>query len=323
MLVINTKLVDKLIELGTLTINNPGKSIIFIIILLLIAFIMCIVIYRKSKWTQVCINALGSMFFPIIKKERVIMATFSKNQAVMKNVLDEYSLIGYKKFNLNYLKKFTDESKFTEKVLQEVIDKQYKKINRIKKGIKNTDSFVYLGFPHVPIAILDGKNFSGTDNVILYEYKGALSNSSDKGFFELKKVYNSEMELSSNYKEKVLVGKALALKIEQSFPVGDDKIKELLGDIPIVYLKNNDVKRWGVESYSDVDKFAKEFYKILQWASEKGIDKIHIFATTPVSLTFSLGRVIEHYHPEIIAYNYNNNKYDWYINCTNKKVKKI
>ncbi|MBB6622384.1 SAVED domain-containing protein [Clostridium gasigenes] len=251
------------------------------------------------------------------------MATFSKNQAVMKNVLDEYSLIGYKKFNLNYLKKFTDESKFTEKVLQEVIDKQYKKINRIKKGIKNTDSFVYLGFPHVPIAILDGKNFSGTDNVILYEYKGALSNSSDKGFFELKKVYNSEMELSSNYKEKVLVGKALALKIEQSFPVGDDKIKELLGDIPIVYLKNNDVKRWGVESYSDVDKFAKEFYKILQWASEKGIDKIHIFATTPVSLTFSLGRVIEHYHPEIIAYNYNNNKYDWYINCTNKKVKKI
>ena len=45
--------------------------------------------------------------------------------------------------------------------------------------------------------------------------------------------------------------------------------------------------------------------------------------TTPVSLTFSLGKVIEHYHPNIITYNYNNNEYDWCIDIKNRKVNVI
>ncbi|WP_300351568.1 SAVED domain-containing protein [Clostridium sp.] len=251
------------------------------------------------------------------------MATFSKHQAVFKNVLDEYSLVGYKKYELNYIKEFKKESEIDEVTLQKIIDNQNKVMNKIKKGIKNNDSLIYLGFPHVPIAFLDGKNFSETDNAILYEYKGSLTNSSDKKFFELKKIYNSEIKFTSNYKEINVVEDEVILKIEQSFLINDIEIRDILGDLPIIYLRNNEIERWTIESYSDVDIIVKEFYEILKFCNNEGIKKIHLFLTTPVSLTFSLGRIIEHYHPNIIVYNYNNNKFDWCVDCSKSKVEKL
>ncbi len=323
MLVINTKILEKLIEMCTLIVNNPWKSIILLLILILIAFIITIITYRKSKKIQKAINFVTSLFFPLIKKDVVIMATFSKHQAVFKNVLDEYSLVGYKKYELNYIKEFKKESEIDEVTLQKIIDNQNKVMNKIKKGIKNNDSLIYLGFPHVPIAFLDGKNFSETDNAILYEYKGSLTNSSDKKFFELKKIYNSEIKFTSNYKEINVVEDEVILKIEQSFLINDIEIRDILGDLPIIYLRNNEIERWTIESYSDVDIIVKEFYEILKFCNNEGIKKIHLFLTTPVSLTFSLGRIIEHYHPNIIVYNYNNNKFDWCVDCSKSKVEKL
>ncbi len=322
MVVINSRVVEKLIDFGNRLIDNPIKTIGVIIVFLLILVILICIIYKKNKVVQKIINFIENLGFPYIKKERIILGVFTKHTAVTKSVTDKYSLIGYKKMYIDYYRKFCD-NKMTEKKLQEVVDKQYKNIHKIKKGMKNNNSLVYLGFPHIPFALLDGVNFSGTDNVILYEYKGALTNSSEKDFFELENTYNSDIEVLNNYENHILQSDEIILKIEQSFDINDDKVKDIVGDIDLIYLRNKDVKRWGISSYAEVDKFSKEFYKVLQWASKNDVKIIHLFMTTPVSLTFSLGKIIEHYHPKIIIYNYNNNKYDWCIDIKDRKVKVI
>lgn len=322
MAIINTKIIEKLIDFGKVVIENPLQSLIFVIILFLILLIIICMIYRKSKVVQKIINLIENIFFPVVKKEHIIMAVFTKHKAITKNVTDQYSLKGYKKMYIDCYKAFCD-NKMDKKKLQKIVDKQYKNMHKIKKGIKNNNSLIYLGFPHIPFALLDGVNFSGTDNVILYEYKGALTNSSDKKFFELENTYNSDMEILNNYENYTLNGDEIILKIEQSFNINDNEIKDVVGDSDVIYLKNNDVRRWGINSYAEIDKFAKEFYKCLEWAKNNGVKKIHLVMTTPVSLTFSLGKVIEHYHPEVIIYNYNNGKYDWYINIRERKVTTI
>lgn len=319
MVLINTKIIEKLIDFGNNIINKPMQSIGVIIIFSLILIISSCLIYKKSKLIQKIINFIENLLFPLIKRERIILAVFTKHTAVTKSVTNKYLLGGYKEICVDYYKKFCD-NKMTQEDLQSIVDKQYKTMHKIKKGMKDRNSLVYLGFPHIPFALLDGLNFSGTDNVILYEYKGSLTNSSNKDFFELENTYNSDIEILSNYENYNLKSDEIILKIEQSFNINDEKIKDMLGDIDLIYLKNKDVKRWGINSYAEVDKFAKEFFKVLQWANDNGVKKIHLFMTTPVSLTFSLGKVIEHYHPKIIVYNYNNNEYDWCIDIKERKV---
>lgn len=322
MRVINTKIIEMLINFGNNLINSPMQTIGVIIVFALILGIIICLIYKKNKVVQKIINSIENIFFPLIKKERIIWQVFTKHKAVTKSVTDKYSLGGYKKINTDYYRKFCD-NKMTEKKLQSVVDKQYKNMHKVKKGMKDNNSLVYLGFPHIPFALLDGVNFSGTDNVILYEYNGSLTNSSGKDFFELENTYNSDIEILNNYKNYTLTSDEIVLKVEQSFDIDDNKIKQIVGDVDVIYLKNRDTKRWGIKSYAEVDKFAKEFFNVLQWTSRNHIKKIHLFMTTPVSLTFSLGKVIEHYHPEIIIYNYNNNKYDWCIDINKRKVKII
>lgn len=68
-------------------------------------------------------------------------------------------------------------------------------------------------------------------------------------------------------------GNEIILKIEQSFDISDDEIKSLVGDLDVINLSNKDRKRWGIKSYSDVDKFAKEFERILSWAKDNDVKK--------------------------------------------------
>lgn len=322
MRVINTKIIERLIDFGNNLIKHPIGTIGVIIAFSLILCIIICIIYKKNKVVQKIINFIENILFPFIKKERIIWQVFTKHKAVTKSVIDKYSLGGYKKINIDYYRKFCD-NKMTEKKLQSVVDKQYKNMHKVKNGMKDNNSLVYIGFPHIPFALLDGVNFSGTDNVILYEYNGSLTNSSGKDFFELETTYNSDIEILNNYENYTLTSDEIILKVEQSFDIDDNKIKEIVGDVDVIYLKNKDTKRWGIKSYAEIDKFAKKFFDALQWASKNNIKKIHLVMTTPVSLTFSLGKVIEHYHPEIIIYNYNNNNYDWCLDIKKRKVTTI
>lgn len=294
-----------------------------ILLLILVALIVLGIIYRHSENAQKFINVFENCFFPWIKKDRIILEVFTKKVANSKGVEDKYSIGGFKKITVNRKNDFDSITWLNENNIQKFIDKQEKIMRKVEKGRKQKDSLVYLGFPHVPIGLIDGYNFSDTDNVILYEYDGATGNNPDKEFFELKKLYNSDLQLVSNYKNYELKGDEIILKIEQSFDIKDNEIKSVVGDLDVINLSNKDRKRWGIKSYSDVDKFAKEFERILSWAKDNNVKKIHLVMTTPVSLTFTLGQVISHYSPEIVIYNYNNNKYDWCVDVKQRRVKMI
>ena len=264
-----------------------------------------------------------NLIFPLIKKDRIIFEVFTKKYANSKGVEDKYSIGGFKKISINKKEDFDNANWINENNLQKFIDKQEKTMRKARKGSKKNDSLAYLGFPHVPIGFVDGYNFSDTDNVVLYEYDGAIGNNPDKEFFELKKSYNSDLQLQSNYENYELKGDEIILKVEQSFDIKDNEIKNVVGDLDVINLSNKDRKRWGIKSYSDVDKFAKEFEKILSWAKSKDIKTIHLVMTTPVSLTFTLGQVVAHYSPNIVIYNYNDGKYDWSIDVKQRKIKMI
>lgn len=321
MVIIDTELLSKFLDFGQSVLNNPGSAIILLLILIVIFGIIICIVYRKSKVVQKIINTFENILFPIVKKEKVIMVIFTKHSANTKEIKNKYALVGYKKVGIDYCNKFNETDFVNESNIQKIVDKQYKNMIKVKKGLKSKDSLIYLGFPHIPLAVMDGFNFSNTDNIILYEYKGALTNSSEKGFFELEKKYNSDIKILSNYNGYNLKGNEIILKIEQSFKINDDEVKAIVGNVDVIYLKNTKVFRWGITTYADVDIFVKEFYRVLEWAKDNGVKKIHLVATTPVSLTFSLGKVIEHYHPDIIVYNYNDNKYDWCIDVKKRKVK--
>lgn len=283
---------------------------------------LTVILYRKSKLFQKIINMITNVFFPLLKKDVVILGVFSKEIATTSSVLKNYLLQGYKYIKVNYIEDFKSIQK--KESLYKIIMKQEKKIKNAKKGSKNSNSVVYLGFPHIPIGFFDGYNFTDLDDAILYEYQGDSKSGLDKGFFELKKIYNSELKLETNYKEILTeeseINSEIILKVEQSYKIDDMTIKEIVGEVPIVYLRNKDIKRWGIISYADVDIFQREFNKILNAAQASKIRKIHLVATTPTSLTFSLGRVIKHYHPEIIVYNFNGGCYDWSLNIKQSKV---
>lgn len=192
--------------------------------------------------------------------------------------------------------------------------RQQDAIKKAKKRMKNGNSLIDIGFPHVPLGFLDGVNFSDIDDLILYEYQGMGSECLGKGFFELKRIYNTEIGLGQKFNKNSSVGKEVALKIEQSFNISDDQINKVINVSSILSLSPKEVGRWKITNYAQIDKYQREFEKILTRMKAEGVEKIHLFATTPVPLSFSLGRVINHYHPEILVYNYNNGIFDWGIN---------
>ena len=179
---------------------------------------------------------------------------------------------------------------------------------------------IYLGFPHVPIAFLDGFHFKNTDEVILYEYQGEDSECLGKGFYELKRKYNTDMTITSDFNAQKQYAPEVAVKIEQSFSISNEEIKEVTGVSEVVSLGTEHPDRWKITNYAQVDLYQKKFIKLLSELKKSGVNRIHLFATTPVSLSFSLGRMIEHYHPEIIVYNYNNSSYDWAINLRTEEI---
>jgi hypothetical protein len=128
------------------------------------------------------------------------------------------------------------------------------------------------------------------------------------------------MPLESIYGNISEFDNEIALKIEQSFPINNNGIRKTVHVDQIVFFGIKNPKQWGITNYAEIDLYQKAFKLLLNDLKNKGVKKIHLFATTPVSLSFSLGRVINHYHPEIIVYNYNNGRFDWGINLSRMEV---
>lgn len=303
-------------ELFELIQNDPTTSIIMLLILIFSS----IILYKKWGWLQVIYNWIVNYILCFMKRDFVMIATFSKKEANFTEVKKEHQEQGCLYITLNFLKYFKLDGSIETTNLRKILKKQKSKMDTAKKRSKNSNSVIYLGFPHVPIAFLDGYHFKSTDDPILYEYQGEDSECLGKGFYELNRKYNTDMKLTSNYNPKTNYDSEVAIKIEQSFSIRDEGIKNVTNVSQIISLGLESPMRWKITNYAQVDLYQKYFLDLLSRLSERGVKRVHLFATTPVSLSFSLGRVVEHYHPEIIVYNYNNNAYDWAINLRNEEI---
>lgn len=316
----NVNLLDSLNNLIETANVNPLVSIVILILVLLIIVFVSIIMYKKFNWLQVVYNFLMNHVFRFVKRNYVMFVNFSKRDANFTNVKKEYQEQGCLYFTINSQKYFNKDGTIEVSNLNTIINHQRSKMDNAKKRIKNFNSLIYLGFPHIPLTFLDGNRFGSTDEPLLYEYQGSNSEFLEQGFYELKKKYNTTMELRSSFNPEVAYGHEVAVKIEQSFSISNEAIRDVIEGSKIISFGVTEPERWGITNYAQIDLYQKEFLKLLSQLSDKGVHRVHLFATTPVSLSFSLGRSIEHYHPEIFVYNYNNNIFDWGVNLKTEEV---
>lgn len=310
------KIINSIKELFTLIQNDPITSIIMLLILIFSS----IILYKKWGWLQIAYNWVINHVLRFMKREFIMLATFTKKEANFTSVKKEYQEQGCLYITHNFLKKIKVDGSINDTEIQKILKKKKSKMKTAIKRSKNSNSLIYLGFPHVPIAFLDGYHFKSTDDAILYEYQGEDSECLGKGFYELKRKYNTDLKIVSNYNSEIQYNNEVALKIEQSFSIADEEIKNISGSSQVISLGLENPNRWNITNYAQIDLYQKRFLEILSKLKANGVNKVHLFATTPVSLSFSLGRIVEHYHPEIIVYNYNNNAYDWAINLRTEEI---
>lgn len=310
------RLVQTAIDLFKLIQSDPLTAIITLLILVFSS----ILIYKKFGLLQIVYNWIINNILRFMKRKYILLTTFTKKEASYSDVKKVYQEQGCLFLDLNVIKLFKVDGGIEKKNLQKILKKQGKRMKVAIKRSENCNSLIYLGFPHVPLTFLDGYYFKDTDDPILFEYQGADTESLGKGFYELNKKYNTDMKIYSNYIEHGNYGKEIALKIEQSFPILDHEITNVANVSQVISIGIENPDRWKINNYAQIDLYQKFFLDILSKLKAEGVSKIHLFATTPVSLSFSLGRVINHYHPEIIVYNYNNNGYDWAINLRTEEI---
>lgn len=301
-------------NLLSLVIDNLFASVIFLLILIFSSILS----YKRIGWIQVIFNWLTNVIS--LKKEYVLFANFSKKEGNISLIKKKYQEPGCLYVINKYTKKFYEDGSIEEDKLKEIILKQRKSMEKARKRRKSSESLIYVGFPHVPLGFLDGNRYKDPDGAILYEYQGIDNEFMNKGFYELKKKYNTDLQLYNTLNKYKELNRVIALKIEQSFTISDEAIVNALGELQIISFGTNDVGQWKITNYAQIERYQTEFLSLLNELGAKGVEKIHLFATTPVSLSFSLGRVIQHYHPEIIVYNFNKNKFDWGINLANQQL---
>lgn len=300
-------------------VRNGTISTFQLIILLLTIIVVSIVLYKNTPVFKAIYNFLANLL-PLIKRKYVIVVNFSKQSGNIDKVIEKYLELGCKTYRLNACKRFDTSGNISKEKLEKIIRNQQKTISQAKGRLKTPSSFIYIGFPHVPLGFLDGLLFNDTDMPILYEHQHEDCEHRKKGFFELEKIYNTNLQLVNDIDKISFFGEEIALKIEQSFNIDDKDINKIFNDIQIIKFGLENITRSGISNYSQIDLYKKEFDKLLATLKNKGVKKIHLFATTPVSLSFSLGNIIKHYHPEIIVYNYNRGEFDWAVNLKYQEV---
>ena len=163
-----------MIDIMKLLINGVTQGAITtlnLIILLIIMIFLSVVLYKNTKPFKIVYNFVINTV-PKIKRQHVLFVNFSKQEGAISNIHNKYVEAGCKKYILNK-NKIVGDQKVSESLLKEIIQRQQKTIKAAKDRMKNADSFIYAGFPHVPLGFLDGYNFTDSDTPILYEHQHA------------------------------------------------------------------------------------------------------------------------------------------------------
>lgn len=268
------RVINSIKELFKLIQNDPITSVIMLLILIFSS----IILYKKWGWLQIAYNLVINHVLRFMKREFIMLATFTKKEANFTNVKREFQELGCLYITHNFLKKFKVDGSINDAELQKILKKKKSKMKTAIKRSKNSNSLIYLGFPHVPLAFLDGYHFKSTDDVILYEYQGEDSECLGKGFYELNRKYNTDMKIVSNYNSQIKYDNEIALKIEQSFSIMDEEIENVSGTSQVISFGLENPNRWNITNYAQIDLYQKRFLNLLSNLKESGVNKIHLFA---------------------------------------------
>ena len=103
-----------------------------------------------------------------------------------------------------------------------------------------------------------------------------------------------------------LHGEDVAVSVSVSYPITTEQIVASVGDMPIVALSVPNPRLDLVRTTKQVEAYSSVFRNVLEeLARSRSVKRIHLFAATPMAISFALGRQIRPtVHPDVHAYNY-------------------
>lgn len=209
--------------------------------------------------------------------------------------------------------------------------------NRIEKvpieldAILNTSintPIAYYGLTHIPLAFYLGYLLSDNKYLVqLYE----MNNNSGK-WNQLGSVA-PQLKLVTDYEDLTSTTKHgdVILSIGISYPVHPSEIEELeiTNILGVVSINAAAPQRQLISSEYQIDQVCSEFRSVLEHIKNTcpNRQRIHLFYSGPVSLSFALGRCLsERIDSEIVIYNYSikeTPKYNWHLSLNNPSVTPI
>ncbi|MGE3671941.1 MAG: SAVED domain-containing protein [Polyangiaceae bacterium] len=98
----------------------------------------------------------------------------------------------------------------------------------------------------------------------------------------------------------------VAITVALSYPITREQVVSSLGAIPILRLRIEEPALDLVRSKAQVEAYSRQFRASLEHVARlESVRNVHLFAATPMCLSFALGRQIRGtVHPDVFAYNF-------------------
>ncbi|MDQ3030949.1 MAG: SAVED domain-containing protein [Myxococcota bacterium] len=167
-------------------------------------------------------------------------------------------------------------------------------------GLHPGAELAYYGIAHVPLAIHMGL-LLGTRCSVQYAERDRDGSGwhwiteGDDHFPPLERRPHAELR-----------GEDIAVSVSVSYPVTTAQIVASVGEMPVLALSVPSPSLDLVRTTKQVEAYSSVFRSVLEELTRSpSIKRIHLFAATPMAISFALGRQIRQtVHPEVHAYNY-------------------
>lgn len=175
---------------------------------------------------------------------------------------------------------------------------------QIQRNISETSTLAYAGYASVPFAVFDGYCLGDNRDYQLFD-----TTKNENGTYKI----DFSKKRTKNNTFKKINATEVSLFVSSSFEVDNRHGKT---DIKFNYmcLINDKVD----DNYlSEVFYFVTDF---LDHCRVSGVKKIHIYCASRQLVSFIIGTAIQSHHPEVIVYEFENNKYTWGLSIQNAKI---
>lgn len=164
-----------------------------------------------------------------------------------------------------------------------------------------TAELAYYGIAHVPLAIHMG-HLLGTRMSAHYaerERDGA-------GWWWVTESGDAPPRLIEERPDLPADASDVAIAVAVSYPITRDQIVSSVGEMPILWLRVEQPALDLVRSKPMIEAYSRQFRDTLEHVARiHAVRRVHLFAATPMSLSFAIGRQIRGtVHPDVFAYNF-------------------